>query len=210
MAPNHWYETLLYPEVDDRHRASFSEDTEFFQSSSSPVRKVSFDDVAHERYVCGLEEAIHSIHVMDSVTGNEDFLQKYQGELYGVPLETLRRLEDQAPSKLAARVADFNGNLFYEMQTPNHLAMLGLEGLVRTTLGANDFLGSYLTTESTVPQPAHVDYSWEVLDEHPHLYLGFFPLTNDGMYLQVWPHTTMDDDPQHRDQMVPGEVLFIP
>jgi hypothetical protein len=50
-------------------------------------------------------------------------------------------------------------------------------------LQANEYLGSFLSTESSCPQPPHVDYTWEILKEHEDqksLKLGFFPLTEDG------------------------------
>ena len=76
-------------------------------------------------------------------------------------------------------------------------------------LNANEYLGSFLSTESSNPQPAHVDYTYEILAEHEEqktLQLGFFPLTEDGMFLQVWPTS------HSRDLSIPveGEIIYIP
>lgn len=209
MAPNLCYESLFYPRDDNVQNAyAFIEDKQNPASTGlHRARKVSLEDVFDENYRSALQDAINTIRIMDSIMGNQPFLQRYHAELHAVPLEVLYQLDAQAPSTLAARVADFNGNLLYEMKTPKELRGVGLEGLVHDALGANDFLGSYLTTESTAPQPAHVDYAWETLEVHPHLYLGFFPLTTDGMYLQVWPGRIDDTTAK---QKIRGEILFIP
>ena len=207
MAPNLCYESFFHLGDDNlQHAAAFSDENQGpLSTANHRERNVSLEDVV--QHGSRLQNAIKSIRVMDSKTGNYAFLQRFRAELHSVPLEVLGQLDAHAPSTLAARVADFNGNLFYEMKTPKELTGLGLEGIVRATLGANDFLGSYLTTESTVPQPAHVDYSWEVLEAHSQLYLGFFPLTIYGMYLQVWPRSADDTSMK---QNICGEVLFIP
>jgi hypothetical protein len=96
----------------------------------------------------------------------------------------------RAPQQFAARVADFNENLLYQMQTTRGLGHLDLgadcnRGIneLEKFLNANEYLGSFLSTESSWPQPPHVDYTWEILKEHEgdkSLMLGFFPLTKDG------------------------------
>lgn len=96
----------------------------------------------------------------------------------------------------------------------------GLERFETTVLQANEYLGSFLSTEASLPQPPHVDYTYEVLREHERdntLRLGFFPLTQDGMFLQVWPTATRLDDSnnnnansQQRQQEVEGQMIFIP
>ena len=76
-------------------------------------------------------------------------------------------------------------------------------------LQANEYLGSFLSTETTMPQPSHVDYTYEVLQEHEEhntLKIGFFPLTKDGMLLQLWP-TARSSDPSVR---IEAEIIFIP
>jgi len=86
-------------------------------------------------------------------------------------------------------VADFNDNLFYHMQRERgleHFAGLSPSRVqeLEHTLQANEYLGSFLTTKSSLPQPPHVDYPWEILEEHVQdqtLEIGFFPLTEEGM-----------------------------
>jgi hypothetical protein len=207
MAPNLRYGALLHPGDDEHLKSVLTVNKDTPSSTSRPTQKVPFRDVFCEKDGHGLEEAFQSIRVIQSVTGTRDLKQQYHAEVYEVPLQVLRQIESQAPASLAARVADFNGNLLYEMQTSQQMLALDLGGLVHDTLRADSFLGSYLTTESTVPQPAHVDYSWEVLEEHPNLYLGFFPLTSEGMYLQVWPRVMSNAEFRPK---IPGEILFIP
>ncbi|KAL3759562.1 hypothetical protein ACHAWU_000861 [Discostella pseudostelligera] len=49
------------------------------------------------------------------------------------------------------------------------------------------YRGSYMRTLHTAPQPAHVDYDYPILTEHgQRLFLAFFPLTEEGTYLQLW------------------------
>jgi hypothetical protein len=66
-----------------------------------------------------------------------------------------------------------------------------------------------------------VDYTWEILDEHfatnneddnnensdADLMLGFFPLTEDGMFLQVWPRCPDRND---TSTVIEGRIVFIP
>ena len=78
------------------------------------------------------------------------------------------------------------------------------------SLQANEYLGSFLTTKSSLPQPAHVDYPWEVLDAHAEtqsLKIGFFPLTVEGMFLQIWPTADPSQDPSIE---IEGQIIFIP
>jgi hypothetical protein len=50
-----------------------------------------------------------------------------------------------------------------------------------------------------------VDYTLEVLEEYgQNLQIGFFPLTREGMFLQVWQR-----DDTSREQ-IEGEVIFVP
>jgi hypothetical protein len=133
------------------------------------------------------------------------------GSLHDLPLDVLDKVQnDHAPPQFHARVADFNDNLWYEMQSQRGLQHLGL-GVVHDLLQADEYLGSFLTTESSVPQPPHVDYKWEILEEDSstssssNLQIGFFPLTQHGMFLQVWPR----NDDQHVTT-IPGQVIYIP
>ena len=113
-------------------------------------------------------------------------------------------------------VADFNDNLCYHMQHERGLGHLGnlnssnVEEL-ETILQANEYLGSFLTTKSSLPQPPHVDYPWEILEQHSDdqsLKIGFFPLTQEGMFLQIWP--TIDPLYEDPTREVEGEIIFIP
>jgi hypothetical protein len=112
-------------------------------------------------------------------------------------------------------VADFNDNLFYQMQQERGLEHF--DGLnsgnveeLEAVLQANEYLGSFLTTKSSLPQPPHVDYPWDVLETHAgdeSLKIGFFPLTKEGMFLQIWPTADPSEDPSIE---VEGQVIFIP
>ena len=112
-------------------------------------------------------------------------------------------------------VADFNDNLFYHMQQERGLKHF--DGLspsnvqeLENTLQANEYLGSFLTTKSSLPQPPHVDYPWEILEKHAaneSLKIGFFPLTEEGMFLQIWPTASPSQD---RSIEIEGQIIFIP
>lgn len=112
-------------------------------------------------------------------------------------------------------VADFNDNLFYHMQQERGLGhFCGLNSgniqELEDLLQANEYLGSFLTTKSSLPQPPHVDYPWEVLEKHAKdecLKIGFFPLTEEGMFLQIWPTVAPSEDPSIK---VEGQIIFIP
>jgi len=160
-----------------------------------------------------IRDALSSIRILQDASDHRDWLERYRGELHQLPPELLESIAVHAPQRLAARVADFNENLFYEMQPQAHrsdhpLGVL-MQDLVQTlssVVPVKDYLGSYLATETTVPQPAHVDYTWEVLEETADsLRLGFLPLTEEGMFLQVWPPA---DNTSVRE--IPGELIYIP
>eukprot|EP00980_Cylindrotheca_fusiformis_P030732 scaffold25323_cov113-Cylindrotheca_fusiformis.AAC.1 len=92
------------------------------------------------------------------------------------------------------------------MQSQRGLEHLGIPShTLKEMLGAEEYLGSFLTTETSMPQPPHVDYTWQILDQYSRddLKLGFFPLTSEGMFLQVWQRNdTMEE--------IPGEIIFVP
>ena len=116
-------------------------------------------------------------------------------------------VRDNAPDIVdMSTVADFNDNLLYHMRreqgldnfvglSTNHLHEL------EKTLRSNKYLGSFLTTKASVPQPAHVDFDWKVLQQceenSQSLMIGFFPLTKEGalillrlcMYARVLDYT---------------------
>lgn len=64
-------------------------------------------------------------------------------------------------------------------------------GIDPTTINDDDFetILSKLGSGSTVPQPPHLDWVLSILDklkEDEHLYFAVFPLSPDGMVLQLW------------------------
>lgn len=159
-------------------------------------------------------DAMSSILVLkqhqDEHDATRSWLEKVNGSLYNLPTELLESVKHRAPHSFNARVADFNDNLFYEMQSQRGLEHLGLS-LVQDLLQAHEYLGSFLTTESSLPQPPHVDYTWDVLDNNAtetgeqNLQIGFFPLTKEGMFLQVWPRN--DDSTTTK---IDGKLIYIP
>jgi len=158
-----------------------------------------------------LLRAIESIHVVNPEESHCSlFLQKFSGKAYSVDHQILEQIRSQAPRCFTAKVADFNDNLAYDMPSQRGLMHLGvdhdrLECLEGRTTDC-DVQGSYLSTETTIPQPAHVDYDWQVLQSlGQHLYIGFFPLTKEGMFLQVWPSREKEEEPT-----VSGQIVYVP
>lgn len=160
--------------------------------------------------------SLSSIIVLDDEERKQDWLDRFGGQLSKVSQELLEGLRKHAPNlNKMSTVADFNDNLFYHMQPERGLAHFG--GLnpsnveeLEAVLQANEYLGSFLTTKSSLPQPAHVDYPWEVLENHSedrNLKIGFFPLTKEGMFLQIWPTVGPSEDPSIE---VEGQIIFIP
>lgn len=176
----------------------------------------SRDDATASAANALLLQALQSVRILNCAQDHQAWLEEHQGELYEVPLQLIHALAAKAPQRrLAARVADSNENLLYEMQSQRRLEQeLGVVEDLQSLVPSNEYVGSFLTTESTVPQPAHVDYSWEVLegDCEGCLRLGFFPLTKEGMFLQVWPRKDFDGDQDAltKSMMIPGELIFIP
>ena len=175
------------------------------------------------------KRALSSIVVLSSSScpRARALLDDHDGHLIDIRPRILDGLRDAAPSRLAARVGDYNENLFYEMQDPNRdVGSIILEGRRRRRSGGGlegddddedsirrdveafdssirhslrrdkvSYRGSYMTTERTMFQPAHVDYDYDILRRHGRrLYLSFFPLTEEGAFLQLW-----------RDPIVRGE-----
>lgn len=175
-----------------------------------------------------LMRTLSSIRVLNSsiTKENSQWLDSYQGQLESLPLDFILTLKQYAP-QFNARVADFNDNLFYNMQDQyglNHLLNQShnnrdnieddpalqqcnnLDSVITNTFQCRQFLGSFMATENTIPQPAHVDFTWERLARYEQdLRIGFFPLTTDGMFLQVWKR---DDNLNRRS--IDGEIIFIP
>jgi len=223
------------------------------------------------------KKALSSIVVLSSSScpRARALLDDHDGHLIDILPRILEGLRDAAPSRLAARVGDYNENLFYEMQAPNRdVGSIILEGRrrrrrsggggggiegddgdedsIRRDVEAFDasirhslrrdkvsYRGSYMTTERTMFQPAHVDYDYDILRRHGRrLYLSFFPLTEEGAFLQLWrdpvvrggekeeerEKTSRDDDGDGDDSrenerarrrsigdaVVEGTVVFIP
>uniref|UniRef100_A0A7S4T7Z9 Uncharacterized protein n=1 Tax=Ditylum brightwellii TaxID=49249 RepID=A0A7S4T7Z9_9STRA len=158
-----------------------------------------------------LIEALQKIIILNGDRQHQSWLNDFNGTLYDLPEALIRHVKTQAPVQFSARVADFNDNLFYQMQSQKGLQHLGLAKLQNGLLEgqANDALGSFLNTDSTVPQPPHVDYTWEILEEHGgELQLGFFPLTEEGMFLQVWP--TQPPHGASLEKSIHGQIIYIP
>eukprot|EP00565_Helicotheca_tamesis_P000488 CAMPEP_0185724754 /NCGR_PEP_ID=MMETSP1171-20130828/1148_1 /TAXON_ID=374046 /ORGANISM="Helicotheca tamensis, Strain CCMP826" /LENGTH=295 /DNA_ID=CAMNT_0028392681 /DNA_START=156 /DNA_END=1040 /DNA_ORIENTATION=- len=154
-----------------------------------------------------LIEALQGIVVLDSSVRHQKWLISFRGILHNLPEAWIQRVKAQSPIQFTARVADFNDNLFYQMQPQKGLQHLGLGELQGGLLQgqANDVLGSYLHTDTTIPQPPHVDYTWEILEEHgSDLQVGFFPLTEEGMFLQVWPTRPKEE------KIIEGQIVFVP
>lgn len=177
-----------------------------------------------------VRKAVESIVVLDSSSNLEvqSLLKIYSGHLLNVGAHLLNSLREAAPQQLAARVGDFNENLFYEMQGHNmdveaiisdkqtarvsqelHKDIQNFETALRKSLKHDNltYRGSFMRTEQTIYQPAHVDYDYPVLREHGHkLFIAFFPLTQEGTFLQLWkrPETVSNDE------IVEGTVVHIP
>jgi hypothetical protein len=161
---------------------------------------------------------IRSIVILDDSIDDrvEQVLAEYNGKIVVVRRNLTDELYRLSPDRFHAHVADFNDNLSYCMQTtrgfPANPSMLTADGWeqeialfekdVKEKLNSChiEVQSSFLKTDKTVAQPAHVDYSWKVLGERAdELWLAFFPLTSQGMILQLWP--------PHGSQ---GLLVFIP
>ena len=202
------------------------------------LSRLSNDIVSEEQILYNMQQrrkALSSIVVLSSMTCPRVqtlIKEVHNGHLIDIGLHLLNGLRLAAPTqqKLAARVGDFNENLFYEMRpAKQNLESIihesqrndvhedtsillrqdisSFETSIRQSLGhANiSYRGSYMTTEQTMFQPAHVDYDYDILNTYgQRLYLAFFPLTEEGMFLQLW------QDPKIIDKRVEGTVVFIP
>lgn len=178
-----------------------------------------------------IRKALTAIVVLNSPSSTQVqvLLNAYNGHLIDVGPHLLKGLRNTAPNQLAARVGDWNENLFYEMQdcekdissiisdgsglgNSNDQALLRqdsqmFESNLRKTLNRTNlsYRGSFMRTEQTMYQPAHVDYDYPILKQHGRkLFLAFFPLTEEGAFLQLWK------DQSGRDAEVGGEIVFIP
>jgi hypothetical protein len=161
------------------------------------------DEADHEQAYDRCWQALKSITILQDASECREWLDIFGGTLHSVPRHVLQD-DVPCPARFTARVADFNGNLYYAMQTKKGLDHLGSLSYLKHLVPANQHLVSFLSTESTIPQPAHVDYNWEILANNDDLQLGFAPLTEDGMFLQVWPTVPKET------ATVPGQIIFIP
>jgi hypothetical protein len=150
-------------------------------------------------------EMFSRIKILQS-SEHEGWLQKYGGTIHNIPVELLKSLKECAPDHFHARVMDFNENLLYQMQEQSGLEHFGIpSNELQSILRSHQFLLSFMSTETTNPQPAHVDFTWEFLEENEdQIEIGFFPLTSEGMFLQIWPR---NDD---AEVTVQGEIIYIP
>ena len=177
-----------------------------------------------------IRQSLASIVVLNSSSNPkvQSLLNTYNGHLINVGTHLLKSLHDVAPAQLAARVGDFNENLFYEMQ--GHKKDVGtiiahenqcsfskelqhdvqrFEIDLRQSLRHQSltYRGSFMRTEQTMYQPAHVDYDYPVLQEYGHrLFIAFFPLTEEGTFLQLWEKSAEN----HTCESIEGTVVFIP
>ncbi|KAL3800060.1 hypothetical protein ACHAW5_003708 [Stephanodiscus triporus] len=237
------------------------------------VNRLSRSDETDEKllHIRMREKALSSIVVLSSAScpRARALLDAHDGHLIDVGPHILAGLRDAAPSRLAARVGDYNENMFYEMQAANRdIRSIILDGQRRRRGGDSDdngdegiamressiqrdieafeasirqslrqanlsYRGSYMTTERTMFQPAHVDYDYDILRTYgKRLYLSFFPLTEEGAFLQLWldpivreekeAETSRDNDDNNKDgrkvertwrsfrDAIEGTVVFIP
>ena len=159
----------------------------------------------------------------------KSLLSTYKGHLVDVGSCLLEGLRNTAPQQLAARVGDYNENLFYEMQdkdkdisgiidgVPHDDQQLQndidkFESSIKSSLQHSNltYRGSFMRTESTIYQPAHVDYDYPILEQYGNkLFLAFFPLTQEGAYLQLWQEPSEEDSIVGGDP-IEGTVVYIP
>jgi hypothetical protein len=160
----------------------------------------------------------------------QSLLNSYNGHLVDVGSCLLESLRNTAPQQLAARVGDYNQNLFYEMQDNDKDISGIIDGVQRdddqqlqddidafeSSICASlqhtnlTYRGSFMRTESTIYQPAHVDYDYPILEKYGNkLFLAFFPLTEEGAYLQIWQEPLLEEE-NDKVVVVEGTVVFIP
>ena len=172
-----------------------------------------------------LQTTLSSILILNSPSNPnvQSLLKSYNGHLMSMGTNLLQGLYNAAPksnNQFAARVGDYNENLFYQMEHKN----MDLSAIIRAASNMKDddnekdlidtstqtdintfeaslrnvllhnnnkmnisYRGSYMSTEHTMYQPAHVDYDYTILQKYgERLFLAFFPLTEEGAFLQLW------------------------
>ena len=224
---------LSTPSTARRYHFNFNQHKSQFELNSPSNHKQQ--QTSHEKQ---LQATLSSILILDSPTNPrvESLLSSYNGQLIPIGTNILLGLRNAAPTSLAARVGDYNENLFYEMEKKD----MDLESIIRASTSTSttnnnngldvstlqqeltsfettlrqtlqheniSYRGSFMQTESTMYQPAHVDYDYSILSKYgSKLFLAFFPLTEEGAYLQLWQdnENVSIDDPRE------GTVVFIP
>lgn len=181
-----------------------------------------------------MRDLIETVTIMDRENDSraQQLLIDFNGHLFDISLSLVGEILKKVPVQFSARVADFNENLFYAMQERGSLRNIiqnkiddesphdsnidrsveELEDNIRQALGLDDkmaYQGSFMKTDHTQPQPAHVDFKWETLEAlNEKLFIGFFPLSKEGMFLQLWDnHDTMAQSSKNDDY---GRIVFIP
>mmetsp|Transcript_4534 Transcript_4534/g.7413 ORF Transcript_4534/g.7413 Transcript_4534/m.7413 type:complete len:372 (+) Transcript_4534:85-1200(+) len=161
-------------------------------------------------------------------------------DVSSVLIEEMR--DDKPMDLGAAKVGDFNENLSYAMQDGRGLLSViqqarmnqGMEGAVRESSphllqevarfeaalqeavgdssGIIEYQGSFMKTDTTIPQPPHVDFKWELLqEEKDRFFIAFFPLTDEGMFLQLWPNRCKTETTSGFIVYIPqGKLLMVP
>ena len=183
-------------------------------------------------------QALRSIIILDETIDDRaaSFLAEYRGKLVNISPTFIHELRQQSPDKFTAFVADFNDNLAYSLERNSHRGVpavartMSADAWKREQQQLEDSLkdalpqqrqqddplgiqGSFLKTEyKTIAQPAHVDFTWQMLAEQgSHLWLAFFGLTQEGMILQVWPATNTSSARRGQLVFVPlGKLLILP
>jgi len=193
-----------------------------------------------EDFVEMVKDVIETITIMDEKNPRaQQVLSDFNGHLCNISLLLVGKILKKSPTQFTAKVNDFNDNLFYKMQERGSLRNIiqhdeevagddssyiencikELEANIRQIIGGkkgnNDmaYQGSFMKTEQTQPQPAHVDFKWETLDAlKKELFIGFFPLSKEGMFLQLWDdcNNNKDDTKESTNDSNNGRIIFIP
>jgi len=176
----------------------------------------------------------------DGVDTAQEILQEFNGKLCNVSTSLIEEMRDDRPANLgAAKVGDFNDNLSYAMQDgrgllniiqkarsekgiclldQNELLLAEIdkfESTLNAAVGGRgevEYQGSFMKTDKTIPQPPHVDFKWELLQkEKDNLFIAFFPLTNEGMFLQLWKDKKCEETTNGKIIFIPyGKMLVVP
>lgn len=116
----------------------------------------------------------------------------------------VKETENCGTESLSSTLKDILQN---ELETTLAMALGDIkDDEVELKRGMLEYQGSFMRTEETIPQPPHVDFEWDILDEqHNTLRITFFPLTDEGMFIQVWPKATSANT-----ESIPGILVFVP